>query len=117
MGKLPLTTITVMLVGLCYIKGLYINKIDRQPRKKMVLVLVVEGPHTLQGLCSSGRGSCVSFSDQGGKAGSATSVAYSGRVPNMKPYIEFLGTLQNSGFWLVKVRLQVAVVIDVLSGG
>ena len=22
----------------------------------------------------------------------------------MKPYVEFIGTLQNSGFWLVKVR-------------
>ena len=24
-------------------------------------------------------------------------------VPHMRPYIEFVGTLQNSGLWLVKV--------------
>ena len=25
-------------------------------------------------------------------------------VPNIKPYMEFIGTLQSSGFWLVKVE-------------
>ena len=29
----------------------------------------------------------------------------------MEPYIEFIGTLHNSGFWLVKVRLQ-GVIFD-----
>ena len=24
------------------------------------------------------------------------------KIPNMKPYIEYIGTLQNCGFWLVK---------------
>ena len=26
------------------------------------------------------------------------------RFPNMKLYIDFLGTLQNSGFWLAQVK-------------
>ena len=26
------------------------------------------------------------------------------QVPKMKPYIKFLETLQNSGFWLVKIK-------------
>ena len=33
------------------------------------------------------------------------------QVPNMEPYIEFRGTLQNSGFWLVKIY---SVHIDII---
>ena len=29
----------------------------------------------------------------------------------MEPYIEFIGTLQNSGFWLVKVYIYIYIYI------